>query len=99
WMLLFFGAAWAAGVAVHRRLERETALVARAVVLEAERDEIAETAVAEERQRIARELHDVIAHSVSVMTVQAGAVRRLLTPEQERAGQGPRDRRCDEGGE
>jgi signal transduction histidine kinase len=84
WMLLFFGAAWAAGVAVHRRLERETALVARAVVLEAERDELAEIAVAEERQRIARELHDVIAHSVSVMTVQAGAVRRLLTPEQER---------------
>jgi signal transduction histidine kinase len=72
------------GVATQRRREREQALLARTVVLEAERDELAETAVADERQRIARELHDVIAHSVSVMTVQAGAVRRLLTPEQER---------------
>lgn len=40
-------------------------------------------AVAEERNRIARELHDVIGHSVSVMTVQASAVRRRLTPQQD----------------
>ncbi|HEX2303785.1 MAG TPA: histidine kinase [Gaiella sp.] len=52
--------------------------------LEADRAAAARRAVAEERQRIARELHDVVAHSVSVMTVQAGAVRRLLRPEQER---------------
>ena len=53
-------------------------------VLERESGERAEQAVAAERSRIARELHDVIGHSISVMGVQAGAVRTLLRPEQER---------------
>ena len=47
-----------------------------------EQEERALTAVAEERNRIARELHDVIGHSVSVMTVQASAVRRLMRADQ-----------------
>jgi len=47
-------------------------------------EEESRRAVEEERGRITRELHDVLAHSVSMMTVQASAVRRLLKPEQER---------------
>ena len=58
-------------------------LQARTSELERERDERAEAAVAEERARIARELHDVIGHSISVMGVQAGAVRRRLDDDQE----------------
>ncbi|MGZ8740952.1 MAG: sensor histidine kinase, partial [Gaiellaceae bacterium] len=52
--------------------------------LESERADEARAAVAEERARIARELHDVVGHSVSVMTVQASGVRRLLRPDQQR---------------
>ena len=50
-------------------------------VAERERDVAAREAVVEERARIARELHDAIAHNVSMMVVQAGAERRVLPPE------------------
>jgi signal transduction histidine kinase len=52
--------------------------------LQQERERLAHEAVAAERARISRELHDVIGHSISVMGIQAGAVRRVLPPELER---------------
>jgi signal transduction histidine kinase len=79
-----FSLVWLGGFALSRKLEQVAAAEERALRVESERADEARRAVAEERQRIARELHDVVAHSVSVMTVQAGGVRRLLRPEQER---------------
>ena len=84
---IFFSLFWGASVFVTAREGHAREAEERAEQLAIEQETAAERAVAEERQRIARELHDVIAHSVSVMTVQAGAVRRLLLPEQERERQ------------
>jgi signal transduction histidine kinase len=56
----------------------------RLVTLEQERERLAREAVAAERERISRELHDVIGHSISVMGIQAGAVRRVLPADLER---------------
>jgi signal transduction histidine kinase len=81
---LFMVGPWAAAFVVRARELRTEALELHAHALERDREEKARAAVAAERRRIARELHDVVAHGVSVMTVQAGAVRRLLRPEQER---------------
>ena len=57
----------------------------RSEALEREREGRARTAVAEERQRIARELHDVVAHGLVVMVVQAQGARRILDQDPERA--------------
>jgi signal transduction histidine kinase len=77
-------AAVAVGLAVRRMGLESDSLAARATELERDRDEAARAAIAGERARIARELHDVIGHSISVMGIQAGAVRRVLAPEHER---------------
>ena len=74
-------AVWGAATVVRSRQELAGALAERTVELEHEREETAKLAVAEERARIARELHDVVAHSVSMMVVQAGAERRALGAE------------------
>jgi signal transduction histidine kinase len=70
----------ARGAVRGRQLQNE-ALAARSALLERERDLRAHEAVAEERARIARELHDLVAHNVSVMVVQAGAERVALGDE------------------
>jgi signal transduction histidine kinase len=76
--------AWITGLGLRRRTEHAALLEERTMQLEQLREVEAREAVAAERARIARELHDVVAHSVSVMTVQTAGVRRLLRPEQER---------------
>jgi signal transduction histidine kinase len=75
---LLFGICWLAGFALHERAEQAEAAEARAEQAEREREAAARVAVAEERARIARELHDIVAHSVSVMVLQVGAVRHKL---------------------
>ncbi|MGH2633650.1 MAG: sensor histidine kinase [Tepidiformaceae bacterium] len=60
------------------RLRMVGTLEIRTQLLEREREERARVAVAEERARIAREMHDIVAHNVSVMVVQAGGARRVI---------------------
>jgi signal transduction histidine kinase len=74
----FYLLAWVGGRALHGHEERRAAAERHVVRVELEREEQARAAVVEERARIARELHDAVAHSVSVMVLQAGGVRRLL---------------------
>jgi signal transduction histidine kinase len=71
---VLFGGPWVVGRYARHRSERERVLVA-------ERDVRAREAVAEERTRIARELHDVVAHAISLIVLQARGGRRMLADE------------------
>ena len=73
-----FGGIWLAGRAIRRRRLRERELIV-------ERDEGARAAVAEERARIARELHDVVAHAISVIVLQARGARHADGAERDEA--------------
>jgi signal transduction histidine kinase len=73
------------GLTVRSLHERQAELAAQAAELRREREENARRAVLDERIRIARELHDVVAHHVSVMGVQAGAARRVMDRRPEKA--------------
>jgi signal transduction histidine kinase len=76
-----FVVAWIGGAAVRSRAEQAEHAEQRAVLAERERESAARIAVAEERARITRELHDIVAHAVSVMVLQVGAVRHNLPDE------------------
>ncbi|HVR78612.1 MAG TPA: sensor histidine kinase [Acidimicrobiia bacterium] len=70
--------AWTLGRAVRSRQLRAVEAEDRVVAIEREREEGMRAVVVEERGRIARELHDIVAHGVSVMVLQAGAARQTL---------------------
>jgi len=86
---------WLVGNAMRTRQLRIDASEERAVRLEREQELSTRAALAEERARIARELHDVVAHSVSVMVVQAGAARQVLPTSPEQAIEALRAGRVD----
>jgi signal transduction histidine kinase len=75
--ILLVGTAWIAGRAIHERDLVAARLAERAEELEREREAFAALSVRYERARIASELHDIVAHAISVMVVQAGAGQRI----------------------
>jgi signal transduction histidine kinase len=86
-VLALLAVAWAVGDNMRTKRAYLRALEERAVRLEREREQHALRAAAEEQARIARELHDVIAHSVSVMVVQAAAGDDVFDSHPERSRQ------------
>ena len=82
---VFYAIGWAFGKTLRRRALRGDRLEARTAELEAKQQEEIQAAIADERARIARELHDIVAHSVSLMVLQAGAARQALDRQPEKA--------------
>src|SRR5689334_20483091 len=82
---MFMFLSWLAGRAMHSRTRLTEALHEAAAQAAEEHDDELRQAAAEERRRIAREMHDLIAHSMSVMVVQAGGARRILDRDPSRA--------------
>ncbi|MEV4835315.1 histidine kinase [Nonomuraea sp. NPDC049486] len=83
---IFVGVAYASGILLRRQIDQTLRLTKQATRLEVEREERARQAVAGERVRIARELHDIVSHNVSLMTLHTGGVRMMLrdAPDRER---------------
>lgn len=85
WVAFVVGVPLAIGAALRNRRLLIERLRQTTAELERSRELVAKAAVAEERSRVARELHDIVAHSVSVMVVQAGAGERLVDTDAEAA--------------
>jgi signal transduction histidine kinase len=85
--ILLVGTAWIAGGAIRERDLVAVRLAERAEELEREREEFAALSVRYERARIASELHDIVAHAISVMVVQAGAGQRIAAVDPELTGE------------
>ena len=85
---MLFAGAWALGELTRRRRGQ---LAERASLAEREQEHPARQAAASERGRIARELHDVVSHSLSVISVQAGAARTVMDTAPEPAAAGTAD--------
>jgi signal transduction histidine kinase len=86
-ILLLVGTAWIAGRAIRERDLVALRLAERAQELEREREAFASLSVRYERARIASELHDIVAHAISVMVVQAGAGQRVAAVDPELTGE------------
>jgi signal transduction histidine kinase len=85
--LILVGGPFLVGRIVNARIMLARELREKAARLEREQQESAKLAVAEERARIAREIHDVVAHNLSVMVVQSSAARRMIDRNPERANE------------
>ena len=85
WGSSLLGLTFLAGLAGRALQARTSAVEQRAEAIEREEKARAAAAAAEERQRIARELHDIISHSLGVLVLQAGAAEQVLARDPERA--------------
>jgi len=83
--LILMGAALILGIALRVQVERSIAFAIAADRAQREQEATAQAAVQEERARIARELHDVVAHNVGLIVLQAGGARSVLATDPERA--------------